>query len=119
MSQVIRPRAFPGLEPGDDLCPGAVALPAPEQVVDPLPRATPLEHIPPGSTGPGPPPYAGYQLLPRPHPWTARLDALRQRRLHCSSVRSPRAITRDHFTFKIYFCARPEWGDLDAGGIDR
>lgn len=36
-----------GLEPGEDVLPGAVPLPALEQVVHPVPRAVPRRHIPP------------------------------------------------------------------------
>jgi hypothetical protein len=77
--QALRVRL--GLESGDDLGPGAIPLPAPDQVIDPIPRPVPFWHIPPWGTGPGPPPYAVYQLPPRPQRRTARLDALRQQRL--------------------------------------
>ena len=52
----------PGLQLFKDAVPGAVPLPAPEQSVDRLPRAVPLAHVPPGSTGAGAPAYAVYQL---------------------------------------------------------
>lgn len=36
-----------GLEPGEDPRPGAVPLPAPEQVIDPVPRPITFGHVPP------------------------------------------------------------------------
>src|SRR4029453_1691065 len=44
-----------GLQGGEDLLPGAVALPAPEQTVDGLPWPIPLGHVPPRRAGPSPP----------------------------------------------------------------
>lgn len=91
--QALRVRL--GLALGDDQGPGTIALPAPEQVIDPVPRAVALGHITPRSTSTGPPPYAVYQLPPRPHPWTARLDALRQQRLQPGPL-AIRQITAPH-----------------------
>ncbi len=52
-----------------------------EQFVDPVPRPVMFGHVTPGSTGPGPPPYACYQLPPRPRLRTTWLDAPWQLRL--------------------------------------
>jgi hypothetical protein len=49
--QAVRIRL--SLELGDDPCPGAVPLPAPEQVVDPVLRSVTLWHAPPLGPGSG------------------------------------------------------------------
>ncbi len=70
-----------GLEPLEYPLPYAVTLPPAEQVVDPVPRSVAFGHVTPRGARAGPPPYAVYQLPPRPHLRSARLDAPRQQRL--------------------------------------
>lgn len=55
-----------GLEPGENLVPGAVSLPPAKQVVDPAPRPVLDGHIPPWHPGADPEPHAVDQLPPRP-----------------------------------------------------
>ena len=49
-------RIRPALQPGQDLAPGAVALPAAEQAIHRLPRPVGRRHIAPRRPGPHPPP---------------------------------------------------------------
>src|SRR5207248_10544258 len=52
----------PGLQLGQDPLPRAVALPAPQQAVDGLPRPVPSRNIAPRRTGTGTPPDAVDEL---------------------------------------------------------
>jgi hypothetical protein len=70
-----------GLQTGEDLLPGAVALPAAEQPVDGLPRSVPCGHIAPRRARAGPPADPVDQLSLAPPGWPARLLALGQQRL--------------------------------------
>jgi hypothetical protein len=82
------------LEPGDEPGPGAVALPAPEQVAAPVPGSLAFRHITAGSNGPGPPSYAVYQLPSRPHRRPARFTPCGSNgssRAHWLFVRYPRS----------------------------
>ena len=87
-------RIGPALQPGQDLAPGAVALPAAEQAIHRLPRPVGRRHIAPRRASPHPPPDPVNQRAPgccgRPRfppggsgPSTA----------HCASVRSARLLT--------------------------
>jgi hypothetical protein len=71
----------PGLQGGEDLLPGAVALPAPEQPVDGLPGPVPCGHVPPWRAGPGTPADPVDELAIAPGGWPARLLAGGQQRL--------------------------------------
>lgn len=107
-TQVPRDRTLrvgQGLEPGKDPLPGAVPLPPAEQVVDPAPRSVLDGDVPPWNTGPEP--YAVDQLPPRPDgrpPCPGTLFGNNgSSTAHCSSVRSPRPMNRDHSQPKIHF----------------
>lgn len=77
----------PSLQGGEDPLPGAVPLPAAEQVIHPPPGPVPLWDIPPWRPSPGPPPYAVDQLPPGPCRRPARLLALRQQRFQHRPLR--------------------------------
>ena len=70
-----------GRQGGEDLAPGAVALPAAKQPVHRLPRPVAGRHIPPRRPGPGPPADPIDQLPLAPGGWPAGLLAGGQQRL--------------------------------------
>ena len=81
-SQVISPSASAwACSRGEDLLPGAVALPAAKQPVHGLPGPIAGRHVPPRRPGPGPPADPVDQLAFAPGGWPAGLDALGQQRL--------------------------------------
>lgn len=108
-AQVPRDRTLrvgQGLEPGEEPLPRAVPLPSAEQVIDPAPRSIRDGDIPPRNTGSDPEPYAVDQLPPRPDRRPPRLLLFGNNgssTAHCSSVRSPRPMNRDHSRSKIHF----------------
>ena len=109
-AQVPRDRTLrvgQGLELGENPVPGAVSLPSAEQVVDPAPRSVFDGDVPPWNTGPDTEPYAVDQLPPRPDgrpPCPGTLFGNNgSSTAHCSSVRSPRPMNRDHSQPKIHF----------------
>ncbi|GAA2974596.1 hypothetical protein GCM10010446_68550 [Streptomyces enissocaesilis] len=128
-AQVPRDRTLrvgQSLEPGKDPLPSAVPLPATEQVVDPAPRSVLGGYVPPRNTGTDPEPYTVGQMPPRPDGRRSRLGPpfgnSGSRTAHCSSVRSPRPMNRDHSQFKIHFrytaqYVDAKWADA-ALGVD-
>ncbi len=75
-----------GMEPGENLVPGAVSLPPAKQVVDPAPRPVLDGHVPPWHPGADPEPYAVDQLPPGPDRRPPHLRPLRQQRLQHSPL---------------------------------
>lgn len=83
------------LQPGQHLCPGAVALPAAEQPVDGLPGTVAVRDVPPRGADADAPADSVDELAFRPLRWTAGLRHARQQRsqtrpLRVGQVRSPR-----------------------------
>jgi hypothetical protein len=70
-----------GLQVGEDLLPGAVALPAAKQPIHRLPRPVAGGGVPPRLPGPGPPADPIDQLALAPGGWPAGLLTPRQQRL--------------------------------------
>jgi hypothetical protein len=76
-----------GLQPGQELSPGPVALPASKQPVDAGPRPVLGRHVPPRRVGAGPPPHPVDELPSAPGGWAARLLALGEQRLQDGPLR--------------------------------
>lgn len=88
-----------GLERGEDLSPGAVPPPAPEQVVEPAPRPVAFRYVTPGGAGAGPPPCASDPLTARPHLRHARVQQFATaccRRAHRPPHRAPYSAGLSH-----------------------
>src|SRR5690606_17171942 len=106
-----------GLQPGQHVCPGAVALPAAEQPVHGLPGAVAARDVPPWGTDADAPADPVDELAFRPLRWTAGLlDAGQQRSqtrpLRVGEVRSPRYRYAGHEVSGIFgFClvAKPRY----------
>src|SRR5690606_36241169 len=106
-----------GLQPGQHLCPGAVALPAAEQPVDGLPGTVAVRDVPPRGADADAPADSVDELAFRPLRWTAGLLHAGQQRsqtrpLRVGQVRSPRYRYAGHEVSGIFrFClvAKPRY----------
>ena len=106
-----------GLQPGQHVCPGTVALPAAEQSVDGVPGSVAVRDVPPRGADADAPADSVDELAFRPLRWAAGLlDAGQQRSqtrpVHVGQVRSPRYRCAGHEVSGIFrFClvAKPRY----------